>query len=186
MEIKNLMSKPSQIVSKPVGVTNGTSSVVYPSASALKRIKWWKKRLLSSTPNQKLDLIRKSMWAIGDRDKFERLVRDIRDLVESLYKILPVTETERDAIAIQDIKSLSGDLTKLTLFEEASSSNHPAWSSAASIITEVSSSEKGPRTIVSQWISGLQENDPDESITDELPETIVPNPAKSTVFPGII
>ncbi|KAK6530802.1 hypothetical protein TWF281_007639 [Arthrobotrys megalospora] len=146
---------PAKKKRRTVSAKNFKSDAIYPSNSALKRIKWWKTR--EQPTNPKLDLLRKSMWAINDRDKFERLVKDIHDLIESLYKILPVDEKERNALAAEDIKSLSGDLEGLKLFEEASGTHYPEWSSRASIIIEVASSigKKGPGTI-SQWMANLE------------------------------
>ncbi|KAK6532024.1 hypothetical protein TWF694_003187 [Orbilia ellipsospora] len=160
MDMKVWITKQQQQV--PLGQDDAADDAIYLSTSALKRIKWWKTRPQSSNP--KLDLIRKSMWAINDRAKFERLVRDIHDLVENLYKILPVKETERNATAIQDIKTISGNLENLRLFEEASIAGYPAWSGVASTIIEASSSKGGPGTI-SQWMAGL-ENDEDKSDSD--------------------
>ena len=138
--------------------------LAFPSSSALRRLNWRQKR---SEPQdettQKLSFLKKTRWAINDKNKFESLIQDIRDLVDGLYAILPVPDKERDRTAIQDIVSLLPDLARLRLVEAASEEVYPAWSGAASgVIMEVSqlgstrkgSTRKGHDTI-SGWVKGV-------------------------------
>ncbi|KAK3936928.1 hypothetical protein QBC46DRAFT_345106 [Diplogelasinospora grovesii] len=114
---------------------------------------------------QGLSLIDKTRWAINDTSKLQQLISDIRDLVERLYKILPVPEQERDNEAIKDIRSLAGDLEKLKIFEEASMESYPAWSGAASGILEAASTRLGSDNISRCPES---EDDPDSGCELEL------------------
>ncbi|KAF3933771.1 hypothetical protein ABW19_dt0209778 [Dactylella cylindrospora] len=131
----------------------------YPSSTALRRLQWWKKK--GGVSDQSLSLARKSMWAINDGKKFQKLIDDIHVMVESLYKILPVDEQIRNSIAIRDIRTLAGDMNKLTLFERASVDSFPAWSEVASIISEMSVT--GGDGTIGRWIHGV------ESVTDRQP-----------------
>lgn len=122
--------------------------LAFPSSSALRRLHWPQKRPKpQDETTQKLSFLKKTRWAINDKSKFESLIRDIRDLVDGLYAILPVSDKERDRTAIQDIVSLLPDLARLKLVEAASEDAYPAWSGAASgVIIEASqlgSTQKG-------------------------------------------
>ncbi|KAH6869266.1 prion-inhibition and propagation-domain-containing protein [Thelonectria olida] len=127
----------------------------YPSNSGLKRLKWLSKRL--GPGKQGPSLIEKTRWAINDKNKFGQLIDHIRDLVERLYKILPVAEEERNHMAIKDIRSLAGNLERLKFFEEASLGAYPVWSGAASVMLEAGSTRIGPDNI-SQWMEKVEED----------------------------
>ncbi|KAK3394239.1 hypothetical protein B0H63DRAFT_505984 [Podospora didyma] len=104
-----------------------------------------------------LGLAEKTRWAINDKTKFKELIDYVRDLVGRLYKILPVTDQERNYLAINDIKILSDDVDRLRIFEEASLDAYPAWSGAASVMLEARSTQLGRGTIVSQWMDKVED-----------------------------
>ncbi|KKO99571.1 hypothetical protein THAR02_08333 [Trichoderma harzianum] len=134
----------------------------YPSNSGLKRLKRLSKRL--GPGKQGPSLIEKTRWAINDKNKFEQLIDDIHDLVERLYRILPVAEQERNNIAIKDIRSLARNPERLKSFEEASMNSYPVWSGAASVMLEAGSSQ------VSNWIEEVEEDsDSADQIRDSKP-----------------
>jgi hypothetical protein len=87
--------------------------LAFPSSSALRRLHWPQKRPKpQGETTQKLSFLKKTRWAINDKSKFESLIRDVRDLVDGLYAILPVSDKERDRTSIQDIVSLLPDLAR--------------------------------------------------------------------------
>jgi hypothetical protein len=71
-------------------------------------------------------------------------VKDIRELVTSLYEILPVPNKERDRMVLDDMRSLLPDTTRLKQVELASEDLYTTWSEAASLI--VLASEMGSVT----------------------------------------
>jgi hypothetical protein len=79
-------------------------------------------------------LAAKAKWAIHNESKFGVLVEDIRELVTSLYEILPVPNKERDRMVLDDMKSLLPDTHRLKQIELASEDYYTAWSEAASLI----------------------------------------------------
>ena len=112
------------------------------TTSALKRISQWiKTPKVNGNSEKKLSILGKTKWAIHDKTKFEALIKDIRELVSSLYGVLPIPDKERNKIALGDIKELLPDIGRLKQVEEASQDIYPAWSEAASII--VLASEMG-------------------------------------------
>ncbi|KAJ3545091.1 hypothetical protein NM208_g2684 [Fusarium decemcellulare] len=136
----------------------------YPSNSGLKRLKWFRKKPGDA---QSLSLVQKTRWAINDKAKFQHLITDLHDLVDSLYKILPVPVPDLNAVAIRDIRSLVGNLDKLEIFEKASQDVYPAWSGAASVMREAGSTTGAPDAI-SQWVAGVED---DVDLDGELDET---------------
>ncbi|EPE30419.1 hypothetical protein GLAREA_03386 [Glarea lozoyensis ATCC 20868] len=76
----------------------------------------------------------KIRWAVYDKNKFEVLIKDIRDLVTGLYEILPVPNKERDRLVLDDMRSLLPDTEQLKQVEIASEDLYVAWSEAASIM----------------------------------------------------
>jgi hypothetical protein len=87
------------------------------------------------------DLAARTRWAVFDKSKFEVLVKDIRELVTSLYEILPVPNKERDRMVLEDMRSLLPDTDRLKQVELASEGLYAAWSEAASLM--VLASETG-------------------------------------------
>lgn len=138
----------------------------YLSSSGLKRLKWLSKKPTGENP--KLSLIQKKRWAISDKGKFEDLIKEIHDLVQKLYEILPIAEKERNALARRDIKGLAGDLDRLRLFEEASLGAYPTWSGAASVMREARSVHQGPGTI-SQWMAQVEDSGSEADVRGQQP-----------------
>ena len=140
----------------------------YPSSSGLKRLKWPGRR--KEPGEQSLSLIEKTRWAINDKAKFQQLIDDIRELVERLYKILPIAEQDRNSEATRDLKILAQNLAELRLYEEASMKAYPAWSGAASVMIEAGSARGASRVDnVSQWMDGIEE-DFDSEDASQRPE----------------
>ncbi|KAF5684773.1 heterokaryon incompatibility protein het-6 [Fusarium denticulatum] len=85
----------------------------YPSTWGLRRLKW---RRRPRDPDSH-GLIQKTVWAINEKAKFNELIVQLREIVESLYRVLPVPTEERFAVAVQDIGAIAGDLEMLEDFE---------------------------------------------------------------------
>ncbi|KAF5595299.1 uncharacterized protein FSUBG_9199 [Fusarium subglutinans] len=74
----------------------------------------------------------RAVWAVRDKQKFETLIRDLADLIESLDKLVSVT-SKRPALrdlADDDVRSVSG-LRNLNILLEASQGTHRFISESA-------------------------------------------------------
>lgn len=138
---------------------------VYPSSAGLRRLGWWKtqrgndhKDTSELSTKSPLGVLQKTRWAIGDKGKFEGLVKRIGEVIDQVEKILPVPDEFRNQTAFRDILSLAEDLQRLKLFQTASASIRPAWSNSASglIIASEAASVRGPTTI-SRWIEQVED-----------------------------
>jgi hypothetical protein len=136
-----------------------------------------------SDSEKKPSVLLRTKWAIHDKAKFETLISDIRDLVNGIYNILPVSNKERDKIAFKDIKALLPDLRRLKQLEFASEAIYPTWSEAASIMIMASESgtAKG-RGSVGEWVVGIDDSkNESEHKSNEGPRIIgATNPSKFT------
>jgi hypothetical protein len=136
------------------------STPKFPGSFGLTRFR--KSRLLlnkGSDSEKKPSLLLRTKWAIHDKAKFEMLISDIRDLVNGIYNILPVSNKERDKIAFKDIKALLPDLRRLKQLELASEAIYPTWSEAASVM--IMASESGTangRGSVGEWVVGIHDS----------------------------
>ncbi|PNP78938.1 hypothetical protein FNYG_07803 [Fusarium nygamai] len=152
--IRELLSDAEELRGR-YGVTVSTTTdkqtmpqQLYPSTWGLRRLKWRRKPRDPDIHG----LVQKTVWAINDKAKFNELIVQLREIVESLYRVLPVPPEERYAVAVQDIGAIAGDLKMLEDFELASQERYPEWSSAASVMRET-----GSRT--NQWVSRVGDND---------------------------
>ncbi|KAF4446600.1 prion-inhibition and propagation-domain-containing protein [Fusarium austroafricanum] len=161
-----------------VGISTTASSSnltqPYPSNSGLKRLKWLRRR---SGDEGMLDIVQKTRWAINDKTKFQDLITHLHDLVDSLYKILPVPPRDVNAVAIRDIRSLTGNMANLEVFEKASQDAYPAWSGAASVMREAAST-RAPDAI-SQWVAELED---ESGIDGELNRSVMDKPKTGKDF----
>lgn len=136
----------------------------FPSSAGLRRLNWFRSQKANSGREQSakpsLGVLRKTQWAIYDKEKFEGLVQKIGEVVGQVEKILPVPDEFRNQTALRDIVPLIEDLARLKLFQTASASIRPAWSNAASglIIASEAASVRGPGTI-SRWIEQVDDGE---------------------------
>jgi hypothetical protein len=159
----------------------------FPSSSGLNRFRrsYTKPSKGASSPNQP-SILSKTRWAIYDKAKFVDLISDIRDLVNGLYNVLPVSNKKRDKIVFKDIRSLLPDIARLKLVETASEEAYPTWSEAASLM--IIASEAGTidgRGSIGQWVEELDGSVESES---ETRPNVRPRPSPGTSFltnPGI-
>ncbi|KAH0542808.1 hypothetical protein FGG08_002856 [Glutinoglossum americanum] len=89
---------------------------------------------------RKQTILSKTKWAIYEKTKFENLINHLRDLIDSLYQILPVDREKQDEVMRDDI-SLIDSLSQLQLVQEAFGDSYPTWSIMASSV--IDSSERG-------------------------------------------
>lgn len=99
--------------------------------------------------------ISRTKWAIHDQSKFERLVSDLRGLVDGLFNILPVTQAVQDKIIKEDISSIL-DLSKLRLVQAACTRTYSPWSDIASAIIEASEIGTIDRRNVEEWLNDVE------------------------------
>lgn len=146
----------------------------FPSSAGLRRLNWFRSQKANSGNDPKeqsakplLGVLRKTRWAIYDKEKFDGLVQKIGEVVGQVEKILPVPDEFRNQTALRDIVPLIEDLARLKLFQTASASIRPAWSNAASglIIASEAASVRGSGTI-SRWIEQVDDG---ESRLDDNP-----------------
>ena len=103
------------------------------SSNALKRF-----RLRWGRPLQTPSVLDKTRWAIHDSMKFQRLVEDIRDLIDGLTAKVPVSSELQELKVQDDIAAMIDDTQSLHLFQEACKDDYPQWWAAASAAIEAS------------------------------------------------
>ena len=94
------------------------------------------------TDNRKHRIWSKIKWAIFDKQKFQSLINDLKDLVDQLFmidfgKVRPVDAAKLDLHMRADIE-LVDDLVALSLVQEASEDSYRAWSQHAASVIEAS------------------------------------------------
>lgn len=92
------------------------------SSNALKRF-----RLRLGRQAQGPGVLDKTRWAIHHETKFQKLVEDIRDLMDDLTTIVPVSFEMQEQKVQDDIASMVDDIQGLQLFQEACKDDYPNW-----------------------------------------------------------
>ena len=113
--------------------TNDTTPHSGISANALKRFRL---RLGRQSPG--CSVLDKTRWAIHDASKFEKLIDDIRDLIDGLTTKVPVSPELQEQKVQDDIASMVDDIQSLHLFQEACKNDYPKWWTAASAAIDAS------------------------------------------------
>ena len=135
--IRNLLKDSENLKTKyglrPYTLANDTAPQSGISANALKRLRL---RLSRQPPGP--SVLDKTRWAIHDATKFEKLVGDIRDLIDGLTVQLPVSSELQEQKVQDDIASMVDDLHRLHLFQEACKDDYPKWWAAASAAIDAS------------------------------------------------
>ena len=100
------------------------------SSNALKRF-----RLRLGRQSQVPSVIEKTRWAIHDETKFQKLVQDIRDLIDGLMTKVPVPPELQEQKVQDDIASMVDDIQSLHLIQEACKDEYPeGWTAASAAI----------------------------------------------------
>ena len=114
------------------------------------------------------------------------MISDIREFVDGLYRLMPVSTDAQNRVVEHEIEalSISKDLGRLRLFESASAESYRIWSSRASAVIEASENGTIYRG-VEDWISHAEAQrqhhqtlKPVQLVRD-LP-TVLPEDCKST------
>ena len=105
------------------------------SSNALKRFRL---RLRLARRSQGPSVLDKTRWAIHDETKFQKLVKDIRELIDGLMITVPVPPELQEQKVQDDIASMVDDIRSLHLFEEACKDDYPECSTAASAAIDAS------------------------------------------------
>lgn len=103
------------------------------SSNALKRF-----RLRLRQQSQGPGVLDKTRWAIHDETKFQKLVDDIRDSIDGLNEMVPVSSELEEQKVQDDIASMVDDIQSLHLFQEACKNDYPKWWTAASAAIDAS------------------------------------------------
>ena len=103
------------------------------SSNALKRF-----RLRLGRQSQGAGVLDKTRWAIHDETKFQKLVQDIRELIDGLMTKVPVSPEWQERKVQDDIASMVDDIQSLRLFQEACKDDYPEWWTAASAAIDAS------------------------------------------------
>ena len=129
-DTETLKSKYGVRAYTPANDTAPHSSI---SSNALKRF-----RLRLGRQSQGPSVLEKTRWAIHDETKFQKLVQDIRDMVDCLMTDVPVPLELQDQKVQDDIASMVDDIQSLHLFQEACKDDYPEWWNAASAAIDAS------------------------------------------------
>ena len=117
------------------------------SSNALKRF-----RLRLKRQPQGLTVLDKTRWAIHDEAKFQRLVEDIRDLIDGLTTTAPVSSELQEQKVQDDIASMVDDIQSLHLFQEACKDDYPKWWTAASAAIDASDVATLDNRLASEYV----------------------------------
>lgn len=110
--------------------TNDTAPQSGISSNALKRF-----RLRLGRHSQGSSVLDKTRWAIHHETKFQKLVKDIRDLIDGLMITVPVSPELQEQKVQDDIASMVDDIQSLHLFQEACKDDYPkCWTAASAAI----------------------------------------------------
>ena len=102
----------------------------------------------SSALPRRDDLLARTKWGIYKKEFFQGLINDLKDLVDGLYELAPVTQILNNTVEA-DVECLT-NLDELRLFEAATEDSYRAWSAVASSV--ISASEPG--TAASRAVDG--------------------------------
>jgi Prion-inhibition and propagation len=83
----------------------------------------------------KPSLVSQTKWAIHDKPKFELLVNHLKDFVDGLNEVIPMSRESQDRIIEEDITSIL-DISKLRLVHAACEGSYRTWSDMASAVID--------------------------------------------------
>lgn len=113
--------------------TDGSTPQSGISSNAIKRF-----RLRLGRQPQELSVLHRTKWAIHDGTRFQKLVEDIRDLIDGLTTKVPVSSELQEQKVQDDIAAMVDDIQSLQLFQEACKDDYPKWWTAASAAIDAS------------------------------------------------
>jgi len=146
------------------------------------------KRYLLRNPKEAAEYRKHKMWAklkwaIHDKQKFQGLINDLKDLVDQLFLIQfnskPLVKADQLDTSMKTDIELIDDTKKLSLVQEACEDSYRAWSDhAASVIAASESGTVDRRTFV-EISKDVYEDGPEGSIStsnagDEVSGAVMP------------
>jgi hypothetical protein len=113
-------------------------------------------RLSSDLQAVRGSVVAKTKWAIYAKERFQGLVNDVKQFIDSLYELVPVDRETQDGIIKADIESLL-DLSQLRLVEAATEDSYRAYSAAAASVIEASENGTIDRRTVEEHLRDIEE-----------------------------
>ena len=162
---------------RPVSPSDRVLDQTGVTVNALKRF-----RLRFGRTSQGHGIFKKTRWAIYDAAKFEKLVSDIRDLVDKLLEKMPqhaLNKTVQDDIAI-----MIDDVSGLRLIQEACEETYPDWSDAASVAIDVSEAATVDNRLADERIAQFDHLAPNgaSSSADKIKSTVAFGDQSSKIY----
>jgi hypothetical protein len=103
----------------------------------------------------RVNTLSRTRWAIQDKARFEKLISNLKGIIDGLFGVVPVQEQAQNEIMERDIASIV-DIGQLTFIQSACKNRYPVWSDIASRI--ISESEVGTtdRRNVVEWLQDVE------------------------------
>jgi hypothetical protein len=121
---------------------------------------WVRNKASSGSPS----LVSKTKWAIHDKAKFEDLRIHLKEFVDGLYHVLPISKDSQDRTIQGDICSIL-DINRLKLVKSAcSESNYESWADMAREVIAESIAGTVDRRRTEEWLRDIADFE-DEPIT---------------------
>ena len=105
----------------------------------------------------------KTRWAIHDAAKFEKLITDLKDLIDGLIARVPAPMERQDQKIKDDIASMVDNITGLKLVQEACEETYPSWHDAASAALDASEVDTVDGRLAAERVAYHQSLDQDAS-----------------------
>jgi hypothetical protein len=128
---------------------------------------------------QETSVVSKAGWAIHDRQKFEILITDLKELIDGLKELVPNTSRDQDAILESDVASIDSR-SSLRLVELACEGDDSALSDLASAQIQASEKAVENEPNIMQWVADIESINPTDRsflepeiplITNEQPDS---------------
>ncbi|KKP06040.1 hypothetical protein THAR02_01821 [Trichoderma harzianum] len=128
--------------------------------------------ITDSAPKQAIKVKDKSFWVIHDRKKYENLIIELRDLVDSVEKATKdlVGREQQQVLVISQINTIN-DIRTLNMLSEVCEADYPAISEATSIRADTISMVTTQKGRIIGWIDDIDENistDNQMDVTEEM------------------
>lgn len=115
--------------------------------------RFWVRR---ATTSEKHSLVSQTKWAIHDKTKFEDLRAHLKDFVDGLIEIVPISKESQDRVIEGDISSII-DLSNLRLVQSACSEpSYQSWADMAGAVIKESVAGTIDRRRTEEWLRDLQ------------------------------
>jgi len=155
-----------------VGEESSNTIMVSVSQQRLQTFKGSYGRFLSKIKDRQKQTptTKKTQWAIYGGNDFRALLQDLDDMIEDLYKLIPITPAFQRLMIKEDVATLPEDLASLKLLEEACAADGAAgrsdadsWLDAASQRVEATEMATQDRRHVDEWLADVDESSSSES-----------------------